>query len=97
MSTGTNDEPMEVARTMINLPQPLPARYAGARFRPCRWSDLYDRTKPDTWGIECKPSGQRRYTPVGWQMQVAPFASKAEAQTVCANLNDAAKAIGSAA
>ena len=86
----------EVARTMLNLPQPLPSRYAGARFRPCKWSDIYDRSKPDTWGIECKPAGQRYYTPVGWQMQVAPFDTKEAAQALCASLNEAAKATGGA-
>jgi len=91
-STARGAHTFEVARTMINLPQPLPERYAGARFRPCKWSDIYDRSKPDTWGIEVKPAGKRRYTPVGWQMQVSPFASKAEAQAVCGTLNEAAKA-----
>ena len=82
--------------TAFNLPQPLPARYAGARFRPCRWSDISDRTKPDTYGIEFKPPGNRYYTPVGWQMKVNPFTSKADAQKVCKALNDAARSLAGA-
>ena len=77
--------------TVTNLRLPLPAHLAGAKFRPCRWSNLFDRTVPDTWGLECKPKGQRRYWQVGWQMKVNPFTTEAEAKRVCFLLNAAAK------
>lgn len=73
--------------TIFNVSQPLPERFIGARFRPCRWSDIHDRTVPDTWGLEAKPKGQRYYKPVGWDMQVNPFKTEAEAKAVCKELN----------
>lgn len=77
--------------TIVNVSQPLPPRFLGGKFRPCRWSDIHDRRKPDTWGLEFMPTGKRRYVQVGWQMQVSPFISKAEAQIVCNQLNAQAK------
>lgn len=72
----------------------LSARHAGSKFRPVHWCDISKPNAPVIgWGIEEKPAGARRYIPRGYGGEVHPFASKAEAQKVCDDLNAQAAAI----
>ena len=58
------------------------------KYRPVHWSDISLPEAPIVgWGIERKLSTERRYKPIGWEGQVHPFASKAEAQIICDKLN----------
>lgn len=58
------------------------------KYRPVSWSNIYLPGAPIVGcGIERKLPTERRYKPVGWEGQVHPFTSKAEAQIVCDELN----------
>lgn len=59
----------------------------GAKFRPVAWSDLGKEGAPTIgWGIERKGPGERYYKAVGYEGQLHPFKSKAEAMAKCKEL-----------
>jgi len=67
-------------------------RIAGSKFRPVNWADLSKPGAPVIgWGLEQKKLGERLYRPVGYDGKIHPFASKAEAQTKCDELNGLAQ------
>ena len=73
----------------------LAKRIAGSKFRPVHWSDISKPGAPIIgWGLEQKKPGDHRYKPVGYEGQIHPFATKAEAQAKCNELNDAAALAG---
>lgn len=73
---------------MTTLQPIFPERCKGSKFRPVSWSDIYKEGAPVVgWGIEEKPAGRLRYIPRGYNGQIHPFKSKAEAKTVCDELN----------
>lgn len=72
-------------------------RIAGSKFRPVHWSDISKPGAPIIgWGLDEKKAGERRYKPVGHDGQIHPFATKAEAQAKCNELNAAAALAGEA-
>lgn len=72
------------------------AKYAkpGARYRVCPWSDL---NKPKLqivgYGLEEKQAGKRGYVPVGWNGEIHPWKTLAEARAVVDLLNEAARRV----
>lgn len=66
----------------------LAKRIAGSKFRPVHWSDISKPGAPIIgWGIEQKKPGERFYRPCGYEGQIHPFATKADALAICHGLN----------